>query len=208
MRPLIVAIVIVTAIAGLAGAMLMHPPEAPVPATPGPAPQAGTSPDATVGRFVAQPGADFAAVAPLDGQGRPADMSAYRGKRLLVNLWATWCLPCIQELPSLGKLQELLGSDGFQVVTIAIDEREPARIEPFLSQHGAGNLPAFIDTNRTVDKVAKVTALPTSLLVDSDGKVKAMLTGDARWHCGKGLETVQAFAADGTVSEDELEACE
>jgi hypothetical protein len=93
-------------------------------------------------------------------------------------------------------------------LTIAIDERDPARIEPFLSQHGAGNLPAFIDTNRTIDKVAKVSALPTSLLVDSDGKVKAMLTGDARWHCGKGLETVKAFVADGTVSEHELEACE
>ena len=135
-------------------------------------------------------------------------MAPYKGKALLVNLWATWCAPCIQELPSLGTLQQELGGDAFQVVTIAIDERDPAKIAPFLASHGAGNLPALIDLNRTIDKAAKVVALPTSLLVAPDGRVKAILTGDARWNCGTALAAVKAFVADGTVSGGVLELCE
>jgi thiol-disulfide isomerase/thioredoxin len=152
--------------------------------------------------------ADFAAVAPVDGKGQPADMAPYRGKALLVNLWATWCAPCIKELPSLGALQRDLGGDQFQVVTIALDERDPTKIEPFLASHGASNLPALIDRDRTIDTVAEVSALPTSLLVGRDGKVKAMLTGDACWNQGTALAAVKAFVADGTVMTDTLESCE
>lgn len=198
-RPLLTALVIAAAIVALVVGILLYQP-APPPPAPAAVPPGGDP----VGRFVALPGADFAEVTPLDGQGRPADMSAYRGRKLLVNLWATWCAPCIEELPSLGKLQQALGGADFAVVTIAIDERDPAKIEPFLKEHGAGTLPALIDGNRTIDRIAKVSALPTSLLVERDGQVKAMLTGDARWHCGIGLETVKAFIADGTVPHDEL----
>ena len=162
---------------------------------------------APVSRFAPME-ADFAAVKPVDGTGQPADMVPYRGKALLVNLWATWCAPCIKELPSLGMLQQDLGGEQFQVVTIAIDERDPTKIEPFLAQHGATNLPVLIDRDRTIEKVAKIIALPTSLLVDRDGKVKAMVTGDACWNSGTALAAVKAFIADGTVMTDELKTCE
>jgi thiol-disulfide isomerase/thioredoxin len=203
-RALIIAIAAVLAVIGVVGAILLQQKLEPAP----PAPVAAPAPSASESRFVKLPGGDFGAVAPVDGKGQPADMAPYRGKNLLVNLWATWCAPCIEELPSLGQLQQELGGDNFQVVTIAIDERDLSKIEPFLAQHGAGNLPALIDRDRTIDKVAKVIALPTSLLVDRDGTVKGMLTGDARWNCGQALEAVKAFIADGTVSEEVLEKCE
>ncbi|MGH6894148.1 MAG: TlpA disulfide reductase family protein [Dongiaceae bacterium] len=202
-RPIFVAMGIATAMAGLVAAIFLYYAPLPPPVATGTVPPAA----ALVGRFVALPGADFALVAPVDGKGQPADMGPYRGKALLVNLWATWCGPCIEELPSLGKLQAALGGADFAVVTIAIDEREPAKIAPFLAEHGAGNLPALIDLNRTIDQVAQVSALPASLLVGRDGKARAMLTGDARWHCGKALEAIKAFVADGTVSQDVLEPC-
>jgi len=170
-------------------------------------PAANPTGGAQTGRFVPMDG-DFKLVAPVDSQGQAADMAPYRDKTLLVNLWATWCAPCIEELPSLGQLQRELGSANFQVVTIAIDERDPTKIEPFLTKHGAEDLPALIDRDRTIDKVVKVIALPTSLLVARDGTVKAMLTGDARWNCGNALDAVKAFIADGTVKQDELEKCE
>jgi thiol-disulfide isomerase/thioredoxin len=202
-RLLLIAIAAVLAVIGVVGVILSRQQLEPAP------PPAGiAAPAASVGRFVKLPESDFGVVAPVDGAGKAADMSGYRGKALLVNLWATWCAPCIEELPSLGKLQQALGGGDFQVVTIAIEERDPARIEPFLAQHGAGNLPALIDRDRTVDKIAKVTALPSSLLVGRDGKAKAILTGDARWHCGQALAAVKAFIADGTVTEDELAKCE
>jgi thiol-disulfide isomerase/thioredoxin len=198
-RILMIAIAAVLAVIGVVGALLLQQPQTPAPSA--------TATKSPISRFVAME-ADFAAVAPVDGKGQPADMTPYRGKALLVNLWATWCAPCIKELPSLGLLQQALGGDQFQVVTIALDERDPTKIEPFLASHGAANLPALIDRDRTTDKVAQVSALPTSLLVDRDGKVKAMLTGDACWNEGKALEAVQAFVADGTVMTDALESCE
>jgi thiol-disulfide isomerase/thioredoxin len=201
-RTLYLAVAVAIAVAGLGAAAFLHFREAAVP------PPTAATPAAPSDRFVAVGGTDFSAVAPVDGKGQPADMAPYRGKALLVNLWATWCAPCIEELPSLGKLQQQLGGDKFQVLTIAFQESDQKKIEPFLAAHGAGNLPVLIDVNSTIAKVAPVTALPTSLLVDRDGMVRAMLTGDARWHCGKALAAVQAFIADGTVSQEKLETCE
>ena len=202
---LIAALAVVLLVAGGAAMFLWR--ENPKPAEP--AFPDGAATRAPIDHFVpADPGLDFAAIAPLDPAGKPADMAAYRGKALLVNLWATWCAPCIKELPSLGKLQGTLGGADFAVVTIALDEPDAAKVAPFLAQHGAANLPALIDTNRTIDKVMPVSALPTSLLVDKEGKVRAVLTGDAEWHCGAALALVQAFVADGTVSQDKLAPCE
>jgi thiol-disulfide isomerase/thioredoxin len=200
-RILLIAIAAVLAVIGIVGAITVQQPQAPAPSAAAPAPQSPVS------RFAPIEG-DFTAVAPVDGAGQPADMAPYRGKVLLVNLWATWCAPCIKELPSLGALQQELGGDQFQVVTIAIDERDPAKIEPFLAGHGAANLPVLIDRDRTVEKVTQVIALPTSLLVDPEGKVKAMVTGDACWNSGTALAAVKAFIADGTVMTDELTTCE
>lgn len=199
---LIAALAIVLLIAGGAAMFLLR--AAPQPS----APPLQTGAAAPTDRFVATEAAiDFAAVAPLDATGKAADMAAYRGKTLLVNLWATWCAPCIKELPALGKLQESLGGQDFAVVTIALDEPDAAKVAPFLAQHGAANLPALIDTNRTIDKVMPVSALPTSLLVGKDGKVRGMLTGDAEWDCGTALAAVKAFVASGTVSQDKLAPC-
>ena len=200
-RILMIAIAVVLAVVGIVWAITAQQPQAPAP---GAAATATTSP---VSRFAPVEG-DFTVVAPVDGTGQPADMAPYRGKVLLVNLWATWCAPCIKELPSLGTLQQELGGEQFQVVTIAIDERDPTKIEPFLAQHGATNLPVLIDRDRTIEKVAKIIALPTSLLVDRDGKVKAMVTGDACWNSGTALAAVKAFIADATVMTDELKTCE
>jgi thiol-disulfide isomerase/thioredoxin len=200
-RLLMLAIAAVLAVIGVVGALTIRQPQEPSAVAP------VTATKAPVSRFAPIEG-DFTAVAPVDGKGQPADMAPYRGKVLLVNLWATWCAPCIKELPSLGALQQELGGDQFQVVTIAIDERDPAKIEPFLAQHGAASLPVLIDRDRTIDKVVQVIALPTSLLVDRDGTVKAMVTGDACWNEGTALAAVKAFIAKGTVMTDELQTCE
>jgi len=200
-RALVIALVTGLVVIGLVGGFLyyMRPPAAPVTIT---------APAKPENRLVPVLAGEFGSLAPVDGEGEPADMTPYRGKILLVNLWATWCAPCIEELPSLGKLQTMLGSENFQVVTVAVDERDPAKIAPFLKEHGAGNLPVLVDISRTIDKIAQVNALPTSLLVARDGKVKAMLVGDARWHCGKALDAVKSFIADGSVKEFVLAACE
>lgn len=201
---LVVAVIVVLLVAAGAAALVWSPSPGPVVSVAGAPPAAGT-PDHLLA--ISQPGPDFALVAPLDPAGKPADMTPYRGKALLVNLWATWCAPCIRELPSLAELQATMGGADFAVVTIALDEPDPAKVAPFLAQHGSG-LPALIDTNRTIDKVLPVSALPTTLLVDKMGNVRAILTGDAEWHCGPALAAVKAFVANRTISTDKLGPCD
>lgn len=202
---LIAALAVVLLIAGGAAALLLRPaPDGEPIASP-----AGRASGGPVDRFLAvDPPVDFTAVAPVDPAGRPVDMAPFRGKALLVNLWATWCAPCVRELPSLGKLQEMLGGADFAVLTIALDEPDATKVAPFLAQHGAGNLPALIDVNRTIDKVMPVSALPTSFLIDKDGRLRGVLTGDAAWHCGAALAAVKAFVADGTISQEKLAPCD
>lgn len=208
-RALLAALAAVISIAAVAGALLLRPELLPTaPQATAPAPAALDSGAPVVGFAILDPAPDIAALMPLDPAGRPADMGPFRGKALLVNFWATWCAPCIQELPALARLQAMLGGPDFAVVTIALDEPEPARAAAFLAEHGAGSLPALIDGNRTVDNVLPITALPTSLLVDKSGKVRAAFTGDATWDCGTALAAVQAFVAEGIVTQGELRACE
>lgn len=179
------------------------------PETPQGAAQTAPTPAVRPGNIDrSQAGKAGPAAAFVDRTEKPLRLAAFAGQPVLVNLWATWCAPCIKELPSLGMLQQELGGDQFQVVTIAIDERDPAKIEPFLATHGAATLPVLIDRDRTIETVAQVIALPTSLLVDRDGKVKAMVTGDACWNSGTALAAVKAFITDGTVLTDELKTCE
>ncbi len=153
------------------------------------------------------PPAPFFGFELVDGTGAPADLGPYRGKALLVNAWATWCAPCVAELPSLARLEEKLRGRDFAVLPIAIDERDPAKVAEFLERHRI-DLPALIDLKRGLDSVARVTALPTSLLVDRDGLVRAVFVGDTRWDCGKPLQAIEAFVASGAISREVLEPCE
>jgi thiol-disulfide isomerase/thioredoxin len=212
-RALVLAVAAALGVALLASGVLLtgEPAAPPGSGNPDASAPAGvpTSGGAPVDRFApVEPAGNFTLVAPLNPDGTPADMAAYRGKALLVNFWATWCAPCIEELPALGKLQAMLGGADFAVVTIALDEPDAAKIAPFLAAHGAGNLPALLDGNRSVDKVMAVSALPTTLLIDADGMVRASLTGDAQWDCGAALAAVKAFIADGGVSTAKLERCQ
>jgi thiol-disulfide isomerase/thioredoxin len=142
----------------------------------------------------------------VDGAGLKADLAPYRGKVLLVNFWATWCPPCIAELPSLARLQEKLAGPDFAVLPIAVDERDPAKVEAFLRSRTIG-LPAMVDIGRQMDALLRIGVLPTSLLVARDGRAMAMFVGDTRWDCGKPLEAVKAFIAGGAISQDVLQPC-
>ena len=149
---------------------------------------------------------DFQGLDLIDGNGAPVDLGPYEGKALLVNLWATWCAPCVAELPSLAGLETRLKDKGFRILPIAIDERDPGKVATFLADHAIG-LPAILDRGRSMDRLIKVTALPTSLLVDRHGTAMAAFVGTTIWDCGAPLEIVSAFIASGTISEAPLAPC-
>ena len=116
-----------------------------------------------------------------NGAGEKITLGDFHGRVLLVNFWATWCAPCIKEMPSLDKLQEKFGSDDFQVVAVNEDRGGAKVAEPFLKKLGAPNLDVFVDDKMKLMRALKVRGLPTSFLLDRKGRVVGTLVGIAEW---------------------------
>jgi thiol-disulfide isomerase/thioredoxin len=124
------------------------------------------------------------AVPPLaftDADGKALSLDSFKGKFVLLNLWATWCGPCVEEMPSLDRLQAKLGGNDFAVVALATDKQGRALVEPFLAKLGVKNLAMYLDTSGGVNRALKTRGLPTTLLIDRDGKEIGRLEGAASW---------------------------
>ena len=113
-----------------------------------------------------------------------AEMSLadFRGKTILVNFWATWCAPCLKELPSLDALQGAVGSDEFEVVAIAADPKGPDAARDYLDRLNIKNLKLYTDQRlRLASSVGGANVLPVSVLYDRRGNEIGRLTGEADW---------------------------
>lgn len=125
------------------------------------------------------------AIAFADADGRPKSLADFRGKTILVNLWATWCVPCREEMPALDKLQAELGGGDFQVVAINVDTRNPDRPKAWLEENGIKNLSYYADPAgkllQVLQKSGHVVGLPTTFVVDPAGCEIAILKGPAEW---------------------------
>ena len=117
--------------------------------------------------------------------GRPIDLAALNGKVRLVNLWATWCVPCRQEMPALDQLQAEFGGPEFEVVAVNVDTRNLERPRTWLQENGVNRLAYYADPSGKVMQVLQrsgdLVGLPTSILVDRDGCQIAVLKGPAEW---------------------------
>ncbi len=128
------------------------------------------------------PAPDLAFTAP-DGQ--PTTLSAFRGRVVLVNLWATWCAPCLKEMPALDALQGALGGPEFAVVAVNIDTRNLDKPKAWLADNKIEKLAYYADPQAKVFQqlraARKVEGMPVSLLVDREGCELAILQGPADW---------------------------
>ena len=127
-----------------------------------------------------------------DTAGNPAAFSDFKGKLLLVNLWATWCQPCIREMPSLEKLQ---ASQGDRLVVAAISEdRGGAKVvEPFVAKLGLDKVKVYLDPKSQVGHAFTVRGLPTTLVIDADGRLVGRVEGAAEWDMPKMLMALTPF---------------
>ncbi len=120
-----------------------------------------------------------------DDKGRTKTLADWRGRTVLVNLWATWCVPCRKEMPALDALQEKLGGPNFEVVAINIDTRDPEKPKAWLKEVGIRHLAFYADPSAKVFQdlktVGKALGMPTTLLVDGAGCEIATLSGPAEW---------------------------
>ncbi len=109
-------------------------------------------------------------------RGEAFDLAAMKGKVVLVNFWATWCAPCVEEMPALARLREKLAPRGFEVLAVNQGEM-PARVTAFTERSGL-DLPVVLDREKSVAKAWKVRALPTTFVVDAKGRIRLHAEGE------------------------------
>lgn len=130
-------------------------------------------------------------IAFVDGEGGEVRLSDYRGKVILVNLWATWCGPCVQEMPALDALQAELGGADFDVVTISLDRRlDDAR--QFYAEMNLQNLPLIHDSSFSSPGQVGALGLPMSILYDRNGREIGRVPAPAEWHSDDAVNLVRA----------------
>ncbi len=113
---------------------------------------------------------------------QPTSLAEYRGRPLVVNLWATWCGPCVKEMPSLAKLAADMKDQGLAVVAISEDRGGKFVVDPFLKDHDIAGMPVFLDKTMSSGKAFKATTtLPMTILIDADGQEVGRVFGDRDW---------------------------
>jgi thiol-disulfide isomerase/thioredoxin len=126
--------------------------------------------------------------------GKTMTLSDYHGKVVLLNAWATWCPPCVAEMPSLNRLQNLRGGDDFQVVTISLDNKK-AEITEFFERNNIDALPDWHDGTYAINGRLRLPGLPTTVLYDRQGRELARLSGEAEWDSDEALALVDYLLA-------------
>jgi thiol-disulfide isomerase/thioredoxin len=135
-------------------------------------------------------------VAFKDAQGRDVRLADWRGRTVLLNLWATWCVPCRREMPALDALQSLLGGADFRVVAVNIDTRDPQKPLAFLKEVGVAHLAYYSDPSARIFEdlktAGKAFGMPTTVIVDPSGCEIGNMAGPAEWASDDGVRLVGA----------------
>lgn len=114
-------------------------------------------------------------------EGEPLDLTDFRGRAVLINIWATWCIPCRTEMPSLDRLQARLGSPDFEVVAISIDRGGREVVRPFFDETGIEYLTVYLDPAVASLAALSVLGVPTSVYLDENGREIFRVVGPAEW---------------------------
>ena len=116
-----------------------------------------------------------------DAAGKALTLADFKGKVVLLNLWATWCAPCREEMPALDRLQKALGGDNFEVVALSLDRKGAEASQKFLTETKADNLKLYIDASAKQGTALKIVGMPTTILIDKEGREVGRLAGPAEW---------------------------
>jgi thiol-disulfide isomerase/thioredoxin len=137
---------------------------------------------------VPAPSADFQT---LDGAATA--LADFRGQVLLVNFWATWCVPCVKEMPALERLHLALADEGLAVLAISQDRGGAAVVTPFLARLDLQHLPVYLDAKGVLARAFALKGLPTTFVIGRDGRVLAGLVGPAEWDSPEALEFLRHY---------------
>ena len=128
-----------------------------------------------------------------DGQGQKRSLADFRGKVVLLNIWATWCGPCREEMPTLDRLQSQLGGADFEVVALSIDRGGQSVVKSFFDEINVQRLAIYVDATAEAGSKLAILGVPTTLLLDRAGNEIGRVTGPAKWDSPEVIDTIQPY---------------
>lgn len=120
-------------------------------------------------------------------------IKSLKGRGVVMNFWATWCAPCVREMPGLERLHQTLKDEGFLVMAVSEDRGGAAKVEPFLDRLGLHELPVFLDLKGALARGFAVRGLPATFVIDRNGGVVAGLTGPAEWDSPEAIALIRHY---------------
>ncbi len=112
--------------------------------------------------------------------GRMVSLADYKGKVVFLNIWATWCAPCVTEMPSMKKLYQELKDEGFEILAVSVDESGAEAVKPFMEKHKLG-FPVLLDTKGDIKTLYQATGIPESFIIDREGIIVEKIIGPRDW---------------------------
>jgi thiol-disulfide isomerase/thioredoxin len=189
--PVILALILSLSAAGLAAFALSHRPVAD-----------GGAPPALRQFIPTDPPRPAPEIAFADGAGKTVSLADFRGRVVLVNLWATWCEPCIREMPSLDRLRAALPAQDLAIVLISQDRGGDKVVAPFFAKLGL-KLETYLDAKSTVGHAFEVRGLPTSILIDREGRELGRVEGALDWDGAPAQALLRWYVARGAKPPDD-----
>jgi thiol-disulfide isomerase/thioredoxin len=137
----------------------------------------------------------------IDDDGRPRSLADFNGEVVLLNVWATWCGPCREEMPTLDRLQQQLGSADFEVVALSVDQAGEQVVRDFYREVGVQHLGLYIDSSAQAAIDLNAIGLPTTLLLDRQGREVGRKLGAAEWDSPEVVEYLREVIAQSLGAE-------
>ncbi len=133
----------------------------------------------------------------VDMAGNPAKLSDFRGKIVVLNIWATWCQPCREEMPTLDNLQAIFAEEPVIVLALSVDRGGPERVRAFLEEIGVARLHVYRDPKMAATRRLRVPGLPATLLIDRQGREAARHLGIAEWDSDEVQAAIRGLLTEG-----------
>jgi thiol-disulfide isomerase/thioredoxin len=130
-----------------------------------------------------------------DADGKPVTIADFKGKGLVVNLWATWCVPCVAEMPALDALAEMLAKDDILVMPLSSDRGGALAVRKFYAAHNVGHLGIWLDPRGAAARAWGARGLPTTLIIDREGRERARLEGGAEWASDEAVAAIRRLTS-------------
>ncbi len=140
-----------------------------------------------------------------DADGKPHTVADFAGKGLLINLWATWCPPCVAEMPALDRAQAALAAERVVILPLSSDRGGRALVEPFYREKGIRQLGLWLDPRGAASRALGARGLPTTVLVDREGRERARVEGDQPWDSPGMLDEIRRLVGPPPAAQSDQE---